>query len=109
MKSQSFKSLIIALIFLPFALMASQDGANAGGGGMVNKPDLSYVVVEEGKCVTIVVAGIDLEKCELSEASPQSGLEAWICPPTADDDGNEDTDTIVICNDSSSSVEDDDS
>ena len=94
MKKLFFKLLMIALLVTPFMALAAHDGANAGGGGMVGKPDLSYIVVEEGKCVTIVVSGIDLEKCTLSPASPQSGLDAWICPPPIDENGDE----IVICN-----------
>ena len=104
--------LLLSFLLMSFNVtaLASQDGANAGGGGQVSKPDLSYIVVEEGACVTIVVAGVDIEKCTLSEASPQSGLQAWICPPTVDYDGNTDTDEIVICNDATAEgdTEDDD-
>ena len=94
MKKLFFKLFMIALLCSPFMALASEGGGSGDGGGMVNRPDLSYIIVEPGECVTLAVAGVDLEKCSISPASPQSGLEAWICPPPIDENGDE----IVICN-----------
>ena len=82
---KSFKSGLILLVV--FMLASFNVGASAGG-GMEGKPDNSYITVDDGTCVTIVVAGVDLEKCSLSPSSPQSGLQIWICPPELDADGN---------------------
>lgn len=77
--------LVVVFVFISPNVMA--------GGDQHGKPDNSYITVPDGTCVTIVVEGVDLEKCTLSEASPQSGLQAWICPPESDPVG----DPIVIC------------
>lgn len=81
--------LLMAMMVAPFVVTAS------AGGGMEGKPDNSYITVEDGTCVTLAVAGVDLVKCTLSPASPQSGLQVWICPPPVDENG----DVTVVCAD----------
>ena len=88
------KLLFVSLLISPFMAAESQDGANAGGGGMVGKPDNSFITVPDGTCVTLAIEGVDLEKCTLSPSSPQSGLQSWICPPELDSETGE---TVVIC------------
>ena len=83
------KALFVLVMIMSFSQLANAEGGKHG------QPDNSYITVPDGQCVTLAVAGIDLEDCELSPSSPQSGLQSWICPPDVDDEGN----VIVICSD----------
>ena len=68
-------------------ILALTSGRVLAGGGKKGQPDLSPVEVPSESCVVIVPPGVDLETCTISPSSPQSGLQAWICP----------ADNVVVC------------
>lgn len=89
--------MLMMLLIAPFA-SAKHDGANAGGGAQVSRPDLTPVLTEED-CVVILPAGISLEDCEVTNASDNSGFASLIC---------RDITVSMVCPEDSNDTEDSD-